>query len=187
MSITEQTAPDLKVADLGWAEFGRKEISLASPRDARPDGDQRGVRRQPAAEGCSNHGIAAYGRSGRRADRDTGGTRHRVSSGVLQHLDAGPCCGRSRHRPDGTPTDPKGVPVFAWKGETLTEHSRWTEQALTRSGSMCCPSIRTRRSHVCTSTRWTGADRAMAGPGRVRRRPARRSEQTRPLPLRGRR
>ena len=24
--------------------------------------------------------------------------------------------------PDGTPDDPKGVPVFAWKGETLQEY-----------------------------------------------------------------
>jgi adenosylhomocysteinase len=33
--------------------------------------------------------------------------------------------------PDGTPDDPKGVPVFAWKGETLPEYWWCTEQALT--------------------------------------------------------
>ncbi len=33
--------------------------------------------------------------------------------------------------PDGTPEDPRGVPVFAWKGETLEEHWWCTEQALT--------------------------------------------------------
>ena len=33
--------------------------------------------------------------------------------------------------PDGTPDDPKGVPVFAWKGETLEEYWWCTEQALT--------------------------------------------------------
>jgi adenosylhomocysteinase len=32
---------------------------------------------------------------------------------------------------DGTPEDPKGVPVFAWKGETLEEYWWCTEQALT--------------------------------------------------------
>ena len=32
--------------------------------------------------------------------------------------------------PDGTPDDPKGVPVFAWKGETLEEYWWCTEQAL---------------------------------------------------------
>ena len=36
--------------------------------------------------------------------------------------------------PDGTPDDPKGVPVFAWKGETLEEYWWCTEQALTWPG-----------------------------------------------------
>ena len=33
--------------------------------------------------------------------------------------------------PDGTPDDPRGVAVFAWKGETLAEYWWCTEQALT--------------------------------------------------------
>ena len=33
--------------------------------------------------------------------------------------------------PDGTPEEPKGVPVFAWKGETLEEYWWCTKQALT--------------------------------------------------------
>ncbi|MDX1579494.1 MAG: adenosylhomocysteinase, partial [Gemmatimonadota bacterium] len=32
--------------------------------------------------------------------------------------------------PDGTPDDPKGIPVFAWKGETLEEYWWCTDQAL---------------------------------------------------------
>ena len=32
--------------------------------------------------------------------------------------------------PDGTPSDPRGVPVFAWKGETLEEYWWCTDQAL---------------------------------------------------------
>src|ERR1700723_1202403 len=32
--------------------------------------------------------------------------------------------------PDGTVDDPKGIPVFAWKGETLEEYWWCTEQAL---------------------------------------------------------
>src|SRR6201981_3090961 len=32
--------------------------------------------------------------------------------------------------PDGTPDDPRGIPVFAWKGETLEEYWRCTELAL---------------------------------------------------------
>ena len=33
--------------------------------------------------------------------------------------------------PDGTPDDPQGVPVFAWKGETLEEYWWCTEQMMT--------------------------------------------------------
>src|SRR5690242_13784774 len=33
--------------------------------------------------------------------------------------------------PEGTPEDPQGVPVYAWKGETLEEYWWCTEQALT--------------------------------------------------------
>ena len=36
--------------------------------------------------------------------------------------------------PTGTPEEPKGVPVFAWKGETLEEYWRCTELALTWPG-----------------------------------------------------
>ncbi len=37
--------------------------------------------------------------------------------------------------PDGTPEDPQGVPVFAWKGETLEEYWWCTEQALSWEGT----------------------------------------------------
>ena len=36
--------------------------------------------------------------------------------------------------PNGTPDDPQGVPVFAWKGETLAEYWWCTEQILTWPG-----------------------------------------------------
>ena len=36
--------------------------------------------------------------------------------------------------PDGTPEDPQGVPVFAWKGETLPEYWDCTEQILSWPG-----------------------------------------------------
>src|SRR6185437_321296 len=32
--------------------------------------------------------------------------------------------------PEGTPEDPRGIPVFAWKGETLEEYCDCTERAL---------------------------------------------------------
>src|ERR1700685_1172701 len=47
--------------------------------------------------------------------------------------------------PDGTPDDPRGIPVFAWKGETLEEYWRCTELALT----------------------WPDADRAGTGPNMI--------------------
>ncbi|MDQ3311508.1 MAG: adenosylhomocysteinase, partial [Actinomycetota bacterium] len=37
--------------------------------------------------------------------------------------------------PDGTADDPKGIPVFAWKGETLEEYWWCTEQMMTWPGS----------------------------------------------------
>ncbi len=49
--------------------------------------------------------------------------------------------------PEGTPEDPRGVPVFAWKGETLDEYWWCTEQAL----------------------RWPGEDRPEHDPRRRRR------------------
>src|SRR5262249_52997113 len=36
--------------------------------------------------------------------------------------------------PDGTPDHPRGIPVFAWKGETLEEYWWCTDQALTWPG-----------------------------------------------------
>ena len=35
---------------------------------------------------------------------------------------------------DGTPASPRGVPVFAWKGETLEEYWECTERALDFGG-----------------------------------------------------
>ena len=47
--------------------------------------------------------------------------------------------------PDGTPEDPRGVPVYAWKGETLEEYWWCTEQAL----------------------RWPGRDGGRLGPNMI--------------------
>ena len=52
--------------------------------------------------------------------------------GVVQHLlHAGPRRrGRSRSGPSALVEDPQGVPVYAWKGETLEEYWWCTEQVL---------------------------------------------------------
>ncbi len=40
---------DYKVADIGLADWGRKEIAIAADRDAGSDGDPRRVREEQAA------------------------------------------------------------------------------------------------------------------------------------------
>ena len=55
-------------------------------RDARPDGDPRGIRRGEAAEGRAHRRLAAHDHPDRRADRDAGGSRRRGALGLLQHL-----------------------------------------------------------------------------------------------------
>jgi adenosylhomocysteinase len=127
--------PAFKVADLSLAEFGRKEIRLA-------EHEMPGLMAM----------RAEYGRSRPlRGARVTGSLHMTVQTAVLietltalgaqvrwascnifstqDHAAAAVAVG-----PDGTPEDPKGIPVFAWKGETLAEYWWCTEQALTWPG-----------------------------------------------------
>ena len=49
----------------------------------------------------------------------------------LQHLlDPGPRRRGRRRGAGGKPEEPRGVPVYAWKGETLEEYWWCTEQVL---------------------------------------------------------
>jgi adenosylhomocysteinase len=127
--------PAFKVADLSLAEFGRKEIRLAEHE-------------MPGLMAMREE----YGRSQPlRGARVTGSLHMTVQTAVLietltalgaqvrwascnifstqDHAAAAVAVG-----PDGTPDDPKGIPVFAWKGETLPEYWWCTEQALTWPG-----------------------------------------------------
>ena len=91
-----------KVADLGLAEWGRKELRLAEARDARPDGDPQALRRQEAAGRRPHHGQPAHDDSDGRAHRDARRARRRRALGVVQHLlDAGPRRRGGRRRPSG--------------------------------------------------------------------------------------
>jgi adenosylhomocysteinase len=124
-----------KVADLSLAEFGRKEIRLAEHE-------------MPGLMAMREE----YGRSQPlRGARITGSLHMTVQTAVLietltavgaqvrwascnifstqDHAAAAVAVG-----PDGTSEEPKGVPVFAWKGETLAEYWWCTEQALTWPG-----------------------------------------------------
>ena len=131
MSTTSQPKLDFKVADLSLAEFGRKEIRLAEHEMPGLMATRREFGDVQAAGWRADHGLAAHDDPDGGADRDAGRAGCRGALGVVQHLlDPGSrrrgCC----RRPDGTPEDPRGVPVYAWKGETLEEYWWCTEQAL---------------------------------------------------------
>src|SRR5580700_8836514 len=131
------TAPlPYKVADLSLAAFGRKEIELA-------EHEMPGLMAMRAEYAASQPLAGA---------RVTGSLHMTVQTAVLietltalgarvrwascnifstqDHAAAAVAVG-----PDGTPDNPKGVPVFAWKGETLEEYWWCTEQALTWPGN----------------------------------------------------
>jgi adenosylhomocysteinase len=126
------TATDFKVADLSLADFGRKEITLA-------EHEMPGLMALREEYGATKPLAGA---------RITGSLHMTVQTAVLietlvalgarvrwascnifstqDHAAAAIAVG-----PDGTPDNPRGVPVFAWKGESLEEYWWCTEQALT--------------------------------------------------------
>ncbi len=95
------TTPDYKVADIGLAAYGRKEIQLAEHEMPGLMSTRARVRRRAAAQGRAHHRLAAHDDPDRRADRDAGRARRRGPLGVVQHLlDPGPRRGgdrRGRH------------------------------------------------------------------------------------------
>ena len=131
--MTSQRTPvQHKVADLALAEFGRKEITLAEHEMP----GLMAMRSELAAE------------QPLRGARITGSLHMTVQTAVLtetlvaleaevrwascnifstqDHAAAAVVVG-----PEGTVDEPRGVPVFAWKGESLEEYWWCTEQALT--------------------------------------------------------
>src|SRR2546423_4185816 len=122
---------DFKVADLSLAEFGRKEITLAEHE-------------MPGLMAIRREYAASQPLSGARI---TGSLHMAVQTAVLietltalgaqvrwcscnifstqDHAAAAVAVGR-----EGTPDEPRGIPVFAWKGETLEEYWWCTEQAV---------------------------------------------------------
>jgi adenosylhomocysteinase len=123
---------DFKVADLSLADFGRKEIRLAEHE-------------MPGLMSIREEFAASQPLKGARI---MGSLHMTIQTAVLietlvalgaevrwvscnifstqDHAAAAVAVG-----PNGTPEDPRGVPVFAWKGETLEEYWWCTEQALT--------------------------------------------------------
>ena len=103
--------------------------------DAGADGAARPLQGQAAAGRRADHGQPAHDHSDRGPDRNARRARRRRALGVLQHLlDPGSRRGRGRRRPARRPAarcrTRKGIPVFAWKGETLEEYWWCTSEAL---------------------------------------------------------
>ncbi len=125
------SATDFKVADLSLAAFGRNEIRLAEHE-------------MPGLMSLREEFAASQPLKGARI---MGSLHMTIQTAVLietltalgaevrwcscnifstqDHAAAAVAVG-----PDGTPENPRGVPVFAWKGETLEEYWWCTEQAL---------------------------------------------------------
>jgi adenosylhomocysteinase len=128
---TTERAADYKVADLSLADFGRKEIQLAEHE-------------MPGLMACREEFGAQQPLKGARI---TGSLHMTIQTAVLietlvalgaeirwcscnifstqDHAAAAVVVG-----PEGTPDDPQGVPVYAWKGESLEEYWWCTEQVL---------------------------------------------------------
>jgi adenosylhomocysteinase len=131
MSTTAAAKIDFKVADLGQAEFGRKEIRLAEHEMPGLMATRREYAERQPLKGARITGslhmtvqtavlietLVALGAEVRWASCNIFSTQDHAAAAVVVG-------------PDGTPEDPRGVPVYAWKGETLEEYWWCTEQAL---------------------------------------------------------
>ncbi len=131
---TCSTRPDAlqwKVADLSLADFGRREIELAEhemPGLMAMREEFGGPR--PLTGACITGSLHMTVQTAVLIETLTAlGARVRWAScnifSTQDHAAAAVVVG-----PDGSPEEPKGTPVFAWKGETLEEYWWCTEQAL---------------------------------------------------------
>jgi adenosylhomocysteinase len=131
-ATTTLTTDDFKVADLSLAAYGRHEITLAEHEmpglmairreyaDAQPLAGARitGSLHMTIQTAVLIETLAALGAEVRWASCNIFSTQDHAAAAIVVG-------------PDGTPDDPKGIPVFAWKGETLEEYWWCTDQALT--------------------------------------------------------
>ena len=122
---------DFKVADLSLAEFGRNEIRLAEHEmpglmsiraehaDSQPLAGARitGSLHMTVQTAVLIETLTALGAQVRWASCNIFSTQDHAAAAIVVG-------------PEGTPQAPSGVPVFAWKGETLEEYWWATEQAL---------------------------------------------------------
>jgi adenosylhomocysteinase len=123
---------DFKVADLSLAEFGRKEIRLAEHEmpglmtlrreyaDVLPLKGARisGSLHMTVQTAVLIETLVSLGAEVRWASCNIFSTQDHAAAAVVVG-------------PHGSPEEPKGTPVFAWKGETLEEYWWAAEQMLT--------------------------------------------------------
>ncbi|MGC0364905.1 adenosylhomocysteinase [Rhodococcus sp. 27YEA15] len=126
---------DFKVADLSLAEFGRKEIRLAEHEMPGLMALRREYAEVLPLKGARVSGslhmtiqtavlietLTALGAEVRWASCNIFSTQDHAAAAIVVG-------------PHGTEEEPKGVPVFAWKGETLEEYWWAAEQMLTWPG-----------------------------------------------------
>ncbi len=122
---------DYRVADLELAEFGRKEIRLAEHEMPGLMSTRREHAERQPLKGARITGslhmtvqtavlietLVALGAEVRWASCNIFSTQDHAAAAVVVG-------------PDGSPEDLRGVPVYAWKGETLGEYWWCAEQAL---------------------------------------------------------
>ena len=130
-SAPTATGLDFRVADLSLADFGRKEIRLAEHEmpglmatraefaDSQPLKGARitGSLHMTIQTAVLIETLVALGAEVRWASCNIFSTQDHAAAAVAVG-------------PKKTPEDPQGVPVFAWKGETLEEYWWCTLQAL---------------------------------------------------------
>jgi adenosylhomocysteinase len=135
MTVDRVGKLDFRVADLSLAGFGRKEIQLAEHEMPGLMAIRREYEASKPLTGARITGslhmtvqtavlietLVALGARVRWASCNIFSTQDHAAAAVVIG-------------PDGTADDPRGVPVFAWKGETLPEYWWCTEQALTWPG-----------------------------------------------------
>jgi adenosylhomocysteinase len=120
-----------KVKDLALAEFGRKEIRLAEyemPGLMALRQEYKGKRPLQGARVMGSLHMTVQTAVLIETLVELGADVRWVSCNIFStqdHAAAAVAVGK-----DGTVADPRGVPVFAWKGETLEEYWWCTEQAL---------------------------------------------------------
>jgi adenosylhomocysteinase len=129
--MTSTSTPDFKVADLSLAALGRDEIRLAEhempglmamreeygSRQPLKGARITGSLHMTVQTAVLIETLVALGAEVRWASCNIFSTQDPAAAAVVVG-------------PDGTPEEPRGVPVYAWKGETLEEYWWCTEQVL---------------------------------------------------------